>query len=99
MHYPWPQYTQNLVSSFAYSPSSAIPEARSSAERCAAPKAQQRQPLPAPLTEKYSGHDLTGFLLWKVAQTFYSGLGMALRKSYSTPQSLSILACTSKFHK
>ena len=21
------------------------------------------QPLPAPLTEKYSGHDLTGFLL------------------------------------
>ncbi len=40
------------------------------------------QPLPAPLTEKYSGHDLTGFLLWKVAQTFYSGIGMAFRESY-----------------
>ena len=27
-------------------------------------EAKAQQPLPALLTEKYSGHDLTGFLLW-----------------------------------
>ena len=55
---------QNLASSLAYSPSSAIPEARS-ADRCAAAALTEagRKAQLAPLTEKYSGHDLTGFLL------------------------------------
>ena len=75
----------------SYSPSSAIPEARS-AEWCAAwreplrgpqPKLGRR-PLPAPLTDNISTLAMIWLvLLWKVAQTFYtySGLGMALRES------------------
>ncbi len=39
---------------------------------------------PSATSERYSGHDLTGFIftmIGKVAQTFYSGLGMAIRES------------------
>ena len=43
---------------------------------------------------KYSGHDLTDWLLhvlWKVAQTFYTGgLGMALRESYVVVSTTSV---------